>query len=84
MKKLILTLIFVFAIGSQVKVNALNQEFQERDCFQVAIDALIEFEEALWPMDDITGARLMNDAYADCWCLEHHPACLEEVFEDGN
>lgn len=70
MKKLILTFLFIFAINISSNVSAENKQLLPPDCFQEAIDALDEMEEALgFTINDYDGATVMNNTYAACYCL---------------
>ncbi len=63
MKKLILTLVFVFATITMV--NAKNEV--KKDCFLQAIKDLENFEKDNGFDDDEVGAAILNEAYYHCW-----------------
>lgn len=76
MKKIILILVFIFAIGTFAEINATNERFLVRDCFGEAIAELEAIEDEMWSMTDSQATTFLNRRYAACWCLENHPECL--------
>ena len=71
MKKLILTLVFVFAMVSIVQLSAKTVEEDISDCFGDAISTVegIETATGLEFTDDLL-LKELNAYYAVCWCME--------------
>lgn len=45
MKKMMLTLVFVFAIGSFTQINASTNEVMRKDCAEIAFDLQGDLED---------------------------------------
>ncbi len=66
MKKLILTLVFVFGFGMFSELSATISD-DVKDCFAQAIRDLESFEAYNGTVNDEIGAAILNEAYYICW-----------------
>ncbi|MFO7673559.1 MAG: hypothetical protein R6V74_07620 [Lutibacter sp.] len=77
MKKIILSMVFVFVSVVMVNANDLILE-QSDDCFDRAIQDLEQMEDVIGITYNARDATdFLNESYMLCWCLGNMDYCLD-------
>ncbi len=73
MKKIILGMVFVFALTTSVGANTSQKTIIYDDCFDAAVESLELAESRLGSMmDDESATAYLNTAYSMCWLFMNY------------